>query len=166
MNLRVGQSAQGRGTSPCGATSPSSQVSHPTPLLLETIGIASHPGGKGREGKAAGAGPWTSDGLTDPEPDVDCGNWGWDWKVPARVTCQVGVSQRNPQAPLRKCLRVQESHPKSWGLKRDKILAKADGEQEPVNVSGEGQAWGIFSKGLGAYSVPLGDPAYKTAWPG
>lgn len=79
MNLRVGQPAQGRGTSPCGATSPSSQVSH----LLETISIASHPGGKGREGKAAGAGLWTSDGLTDPEPDVDCGNWGWDWKVPA-----------------------------------------------------------------------------------
>lgn len=58
-------------------------MSHPTPLLLETIGIASHPGGKRREEKAAGAGPWTSDGLTDPEPDVDCGNGGWDRKVPA-----------------------------------------------------------------------------------
>lgn len=85
-------------------------------------------------------------------------------KFPPWVTRQVGVSQGNPQAPVRKCMRDKGSHPKSWGLKRDKIVAKAD-EQEPVNESGEGQVWGISSNGLGNYSVPHRDPAYETAWP-
>ena len=66
---------------------------------------------------------------------------------------------------MRKCMPSQRVTPKSWGLKRDKIEAKADGEQEPVKVIGEGQVWGNASNGLGAYSGPHGDPAYETAWP-
>ena len=122
LNLRVGQPAQSRHASTCGATNPSSQVSHRPPLFLEVIAIASHPEGKRREeGKAAGAGPSTADGLTDLEQGVDCGNWGWDWKVPALSDVSGQSIPEKPSGPQRgNACRVKGSHPRAGDWRETK----------------------------------------------
>ena len=120
------------------------------------------------KGRREGRRGWAIHGWRTDWPGAGCGLWklrlGLESSRPEwRVRSEYPRETLRP--PVRKCMPSQMVTPKSWGLKRDKIEAKADGEQEPVKVIGEGQVWGISSNGLGAYSVPHRDPAYETTWP-